>query len=138
LISQNSASYLHVVMGTGVVGKIQTAPQCAALGITSTKHHMAHSRLNKGPGTHRAGLQGNYHGVLIKPPGGAAKACLAQGNQFGMAKRVLFFFAPVAAPADRPSQWVEHHCSNRNLPATASSCSQPQQPLHPDGDGCFH
>ena len=56
---------------------------------------------------------------------------LAQGDQFGMAQRIVLAFAPVAAPADAAQSLIEQRRCHGNLAVFTNPLCTPKQACHP-------
>jgi len=54
-----------------------------------------------------------------------------QRHQFRMGQGLLIPFAAVAAPADRPAPFIQHHCRHGDFTRFPHPFGSPQQPPHP-------
>ena len=48
-----------------------------------------------------------------------------------MAKRIVLLFAPIAAPADAESRFIEHHSGDGDFALVSGPFGVAQQQLHP-------
>lgn len=119
------------MVGACVGGEVQTTAKGSALRIQRTKHHGAHTGLHQRTGAHRAGLQADQQCASVEAPV-APQACrLCQCHQFGMTERIGLGLAPVAAPANAASCFVQYHGRYRNLPVITHPLAVAQQAPHP-------
>ena len=65
------------MVGTGVCGQIDGAPQASAFGVVCSVDHLADTGLHQRPRTHRAGFQRHDQRALIQSPVTQDLGCLA-------------------------------------------------------------
>jgi hypothetical protein len=87
--------------------------------------------LDQGTGTHGTRFQAHQQGAAIKSPVAAQAGRLAKGHQFGVSKGIAVLLAPIAAPADAASPFIEHHSGDGNFALVSGPLCVAQQQLHP-------
>ena len=91
----------------------------------------AHSCLNQGSGTHRTGLQRHDQATLVEAPIAQHQSGLLKRDQLSMAQGILFGFTSISAMTDGSTIRIQHHRSNRHLPAEAIDLGTLQKHPHP-------
>lgn len=117
-----------------MTGQIERAAQGSAFGIPGGVKHTTHPCLYQSSGAHRAWFEGDHQGAVVESPVALNERGLAEGDQLGMAERVLIPVPAVAPPADAAPAPIENDGGNRDLPALATAGGLTEQPGHPQPD----
>jgi len=92
------AFHLEPVIQSFVVRQVEEGTDRPSLRIEAAKYHSLHPRLQDRSGAHKTGFARNVYRDTVQSPAFQLFRRLFDQQNFGVPKRVLFFFAKVVRP----------------------------------------
>jgi hypothetical protein len=129
LVGENVRDDLEAVVQPEIVANREQRADGARLRVTCSVDDAADTRVDEGPGAHRARLERDDEGGVRQSPRPAFLGCSTERDDFCVPRRIASLFADILAGREQTSVVVQHDGANRHVsPGGCFVCGGQRQP----------